>query len=165
MTFSPPLSILSLFSQTLVNATFHLRLDHSFVGFPFLLWSCHRHVHLAAKDIFVVTTGRHHVGFFAFLVVVLLVIFMPSFSRHCSNRPGSTDSNSHTVVLSNPISYSPASFSIPVKKCKHAYQSFIIVIRYGESTEVVRLQCISGCGKSTIKVQRKYTGNFFWRLL
>ena len=30
---------------------------------------------------------------------------------------------------------------------------------YGESTEVVRLKYVSGCGKSTIKVRRKYAGS------
>ena len=29
-------------------------------------------------------------------------------------------------------------------------------VQYGESTAVVRLQYVSGCGKSTIKVRRKY---------
>ena len=65
----------------------------------------------------------------------------------------------------------------------------MVVSWYGESTEVVRLKYVSGCGKSTIKVRRKYAGskaevrlkngkstvkygkstvlygNFFWRLL
>ena len=31
--------------------------------------------------------------------------------------------------------------------------------RYGESTEVVRLKYVGGCGKSTIKVRRKYAGS------
>ena len=35
----------------------------------------------------------------------------------------------------------------------------MIVSQYGESTEVVRLQYVSGCGKSTIKVRRKYVGS------
>ena len=36
---------------------FHTRLDLSFVGLLFLVWSCHRHIDFTAKDIFVVTTG------------------------------------------------------------------------------------------------------------
>ena len=35
----------------------------------------------------------------------------------------------------------------------------MVVSRYGESTEVVRLKYVSGCGKSTIKVWRKYAGS------
>ena len=101
------------------------------------------------------TTGRPTIFKITFLVVVLLVIYMPSFSHRCSCCRCSTDSNSHTVVLSKPASYSPALFSIPVKRREHAYQSFCCV-RYGESTAVVWLQCISRCCKSTILVQRKY---------
>ena len=62
----------------------------------------------------------------------------------------------------------------------------MVVSRYGESTEVVRLKYVSRCGKSTIKVWRKYAGSkaqvrlknskstvkyeyctetFFWRLM
>ena len=70
--------------------------------------------------------------FFAFLVVVLLVIFTSSFSRRCSYCHSSTASNSHTVVLSKPASYSPALFSIPVKRRERAYQSFIIVYGMGK---------------------------------
>ena len=55
--FSSLPSILSLFSQTAIIAAFHSRLDLSFVGLPFLLRSCCCHIHLAAKDSFVVTTG------------------------------------------------------------------------------------------------------------
>ena len=61
MPFSPLPSILSLFSQQLSQLfiqgwTFEL---------PFLLWSCRRHSHFAAKDVFVVTTGRRPI-FFSF---------------------------------------------------------------------------------------------------
>ena len=35
----------------------------------------------------------------------------------------------------------------------------MVVSRYGESTAVVRLQYARGCGKSTIKVRRKYAGS------
>ena len=35
----------------------------------------------------------------------------------------------------------------------------MVVSRYGESTAVVHLQYVSGCGKSTIKVWWKYTGS------
>ena len=65
----------------------------------------------------------------------------------------------------------------------------VVCVWYGESTAVVQLQYISGCGKSTIKVRQKYVeskayvrlkygkstvkygkstvlyGNLFWRLL
>ena len=44
----------------------------SFVGLPFLLWSCRCLIHLAAKDAFIVTTGRR-------LVFVVLVIFSSLF--------------------------------------------------------------------------------------
>ena len=74
------------------------------------------------------------VFFVAFLVVVLLVIFTPSCCSYCHC---STSSNSHTVFLSKPASYSPALFSVPVKICEHAYQSFMVV--YG--TEKVRQLC------------------------
>ena len=75
--------------------------------------------------------------FFSFLVVVLLVIFMPSCCSYCHC---STGSNSHTVVLSNPASYSSALFSVPVIIREHAYQYFMVLSRYGESTAVVCLQ-------------------------
>ena len=126
--FSLLLSILSLFRQTAIIAAFRSRLDLSFVGLPFLLWSC-CHIHFAAKDAFIVTTSRRPVFF---LLLVLLVIFTPSFSRRCSYCHCPTNSNSHTVVLSKPASYSPASFSIPVKRREHAYQSFIIVYGMGK---------------------------------
>ena len=32
----------------------------------------------------------------------------------------------------------------------------MVVSQYGESTAVVRLQYVSGCGRTTIKVRRKY---------
>ena len=35
----------------------------------------------------------------------------------------------------------------------------MVVSRYGDSTAVVQLQYVSGFGKSTIKVQRKYAGS------
>ena len=35
----------------------------------------------------------------------------------------------------------------------------MVVSRYGESTEVVQLKYVSGCGKSTIKVRWKYAGS------
>ena len=116
-------------------------------------------------------------------IQIVLVIFMPSCCSYCHC---STGSDSHTVVLSKPASYFPA---LPVIIREHAYQSFMVVSRYGESTAVVRLQYVSGCGKSKIKVRRKYTGckryiplkygkskvkcgkstvlygNFFWRQL
>ena len=82
--------------------------------------------------------------------------FTPSCCSYCHC---STGGNSHTVVLSKPASYSPALFSVPVKIREHAYQFFMVVTRYRESTAVVRLQYVSGYGKSTIKVRRKYAGS------
>ena len=35
----------------------------------------------------------------------------------------------------------------------------MVVSWYGESTEVVRLKYVSGCGKSTIKVRQRYAGS------
>ena len=35
----------------------------------------------------------------------------------------------------------------------------MVVSQYGESTAVVRLLYVSGCGKSTIKVRQKYAGS------
>ena len=35
----------------------------------------------------------------------------------------------------------------------------MVVSRYGESTVVVQLKYVSGCGKSTIKVRQKYAGS------
>ena len=81
---------------------------------------------------------------------------MPSCRSYCHCT---TSSNSHTVVLSKPASYSPALFSVPVKIHEHAYQSVMVVSRYGESTAVLRLQYVSGCGKSTIRVRQKYAGS------
>ena len=81
---------------------------------------------------------------------------MPSCRSYCHCTTGS---NSHTVVLSKPASYSPALFSVPVKIHEHAYQSVMVVSRYAESTAVLRLQYVSGCGKSTIRVWQKYAGS------
>ena len=67
-----------------------------------------------------------------------------------------TGSNSLTVVLSKPASYSSIVLC-PNKIREHAYQSIIVVSRYGEITEVVRLKYVSGCGKSTIKVYGRST--------
>ena len=64
--FSSLLPILSLFSQTTIIVAFHSRLNLTFVGLPFLLWSCHRHIHFAAKDASAVTTGRRPVFLFIF---------------------------------------------------------------------------------------------------
>ena len=83
--------------QSAIIVAFHSRLDLSFVELPYLLWSCR---YFAAKDVFVVTTGRCPVVFFvAFLVVILFVIFTPSCCSYCHC---STGSNSHTAVLSKP---------------------------------------------------------------
>ena len=137
--------------QPAIIAAFHSRLDLSFVELPFLLWSCHRHINFAAKDVFVVTTSCRPVFFFffffAFLVVFLLFIFLPSCCSYCHCSSGS---NPHTVVLSKPASYSPALFSIPVKRREHAYQSFMVAYSMGK---VRLLQYVSRCGKSTIKVR------------
>ena len=72
--FSSLPSILSLFSQTAIITAFH-RLDLSFVGLPFLL----HHIHLAAKDTFIVTTG--HCPIFCFFLLSWLS-FLSSFSLH-----------------------------------------------------------------------------------
>ena len=92
--------------------------------------------------------------FFAFLVIIL-VIFTPSCCSYCLC---STGSNSHTVVLSKPASsYSPCSIVLcPHKNTRTCLPIFYHCVRYSESTAVVLLQCISGCGKSTIKVRQKY---------
>ena len=128
----------------------HSRLDFEL---PFLLWSCRRHIHFAVKDVFVATTSRRPVFFFdAFLVVVLLVIFTPSCCSYCHC---STGSNSHTVVLSKPASYSPALFSVPVKICEHAYQSIMVV--YG--TEKVRQLCSYSTLAGAVKVRLRYGGS------
>ena len=103
---------------------------------------------------FVVTIGRCPVlFFFAFLVV--LVIFTPSFCRHCSYSHCSTGSDSHTVVLSKPASYSPVLFSIPVKIREHAYQSFIVVY----STGKVRQLCGYSVLVGMVKVRLRYGRN------
>ena len=113
-------------------AAFHSSLD---LELPFLLWSCRRHIHFAAKD-FVVTTSRRPV--FAFLVVVLLVIFTPSCCSYCHCSTGSI---SHTAIL---ISLHPtlhaALFSVPIKLREHAYQSFMVVYGTGK---VQQLCCYS----------------------
>ena len=119
---------------------FHPRLD-------LLLFGCHFcsgpvvAIFIAAKDIFVVITGCR--SFFSFLVVIL-VIFTPSCSsyRHCS-----TGSNSHILVLSKPASYSPALFSIPVKRCKHAYQSFMVVYGTGKVRQLCGYSMLVGAVK------------------
>ena len=49
--------------QPAIIVAFHARLDLSFVQLPFLIWSCRRHIDFAAKDIFVVTTGRRPIFF------------------------------------------------------------------------------------------------------
>ena len=130
-------------------AAFHSRLD---LELPFLFWSCRRHIHFAAKDVFVATTSRRPIFFVAFLVVVLLVIFTPSCCSYCHC---STSSNSHTVLFSKPASYSPALFSVPVKICKHAYQSFMVV--YG--TEKVRQLCGYSTLAGAVKVRLRYGGS------
>ena len=80
--------------------------------------------------------------FFFLLVVVLLVIFMPSFCSYCHC---STGSNSYTVVLSKPASYSSALFS-PHKRRGHGYQLFVVAYGTGK---VRQLQYVSGCCKRT----------------
>ena len=128
-------------------AAYHSRLD---LELPFLLWSCRRHIHLAAKDVFVVTTGRRPIFFV--VVVILLVTFMPSCCSYCHC---STGSKSHTVVLSK-----PASYSLVLCPRNNTRTRLPILyygcVRYGESTAVVQLQYVSGCSKSMIKVWRKY---------
>ena len=136
--------------QPAIITTFHSRLDLSFVELPFLLWSYCRHIDFAAKDVFIVTTGRP-LFFFAFLVV--LVIFTPLY---CSYSHCSTGSNSHTVVLCEPcILFS--SIVYPRKKTRICLPIFYCFLRCGESTVVVQLQYVSRCGKSMITVRQKYT--------
>ena len=98
-------------------AAFHSWLDlfFSFVELPFLLWSCCCHNHFAAKDIFIVTTGP--APFFCFSGC--------HSSCHCHAVMLS-------VVLSEPASYSPELFSIPVKRCEHAYQYFMVAYCIGK---------------------------------
>ena len=134
-------------------AAFHSRLD---LELPFLLWSCRRHIHFAAKDVFVSTTSRRPISFCCFLVVILLIIFTPSCCSYCHC---STSSNSHTVVLSKPAIYSPALFSVPVKICKHAYQSFMVV--YG--TEKVQQLCAYSTLAGAVKVRLRYGGSM-WKV-
>ena len=133
-------------------AAFHSRLD---LELPILLWSCRRHIHFAAKDVFVVTTSRRPIFFVAFLVVVLLVILMPSCYSYCHC---STSSNSHTVLLSKPASYSLALFSVPIKICKYTYQSFMVVSLCGYSTLVSAVKVRLRYGGNTWKVRRTYCG-------
>ena len=106
VTFLSLSSILLLFSQTAIITAFR---SLSFVGLPFLFWSCRCHIHLAATDAFIVTTGCHPVFF------LLFWLLFSSFSHQCFYCHFSADSNSRTVVLSKPASYSPALFSIPMK--------------------------------------------------
>ena len=52
--------------QPAIIVAFHSRLDLSFVELPFLLWSCRRHIHFAAKDVFIVTTNCRPILFLLF---------------------------------------------------------------------------------------------------
>ena len=54
---------------------FFIRLD---LELPFLLWSCRRHTHFAAKDVFVTTTSRRPIFFF---LLLFWLSFFSSFSR------------------------------------------------------------------------------------
>ena len=84
------------------------------LSLPFLLWSRRPHIHFVAKDVFLVTV------------------------HHCS-----IGSNSPTVVvLSKPVSYSPALFSISLKRCEHAYQYFMVAYGTGKVRQL--------CGSSTL---------------
>ena len=136
--------------QPAIIAAFQ-RLVHSFVEFPFLIWSCRRHINFAAKDVFVVTIV-HRPIFFAFLVVILLVIFMLSC---CSYRHCLSGSNSYAVVLSKPASYSPALFSIPVKRREHTYKSFIIVYGTRKVKWLYGYSTLAGA----VKVRLRYGGS------
>ena len=51
---------------------FHSRLD---LELPFLLWSCRRHIHFAAKDVFVATTSRRP-------IFLLLLFWYPVLGHH-----------------------------------------------------------------------------------
>ena len=64
-------------------------------------------------------------------------------------------SNSHTVVLSKPVSYSPALFSVPVKIREHAYQCYMVV--YG--TGKVRWLCGYSTLAGAVKVPLRYGGS------
>ena len=130
-------------------AAFHSRLD---LELPFLLWSCRRHIDFAAKVFSLRLQVAAPYFLVAFLVVVLLVIFTQSCCSYCHC---STSSNSHTVLLSKPASYSPALFSVPVKICEHAYQSFMVV--YG--TEKVRQLCGYSTLAGAVKVRLRYGGS------
>ena len=136
--FSPPFYIVAAiffaavyFVAVQPDSAFHSRLDLSFVGLLFLLWSCHCHIHFAAKDAFVVTTGRCPVNSGC------------RFSHHC-----------HAVIFSSLFLLSSI-ISYPRKNTRTRLPIFYRCVRYGESMAIVQLQCISGCGKSTIKVRRK----------
>ena len=79
---------------------------------------------------------------------------MPSCCSYCHY---STGSNSHTVVLPKPASYSPCSIVLcPRKNTRTRLLIFYCCIQYRESTAVVQLQYVIGCSKSTIKVRQKY---------
>ena len=116
-----------------------------------MLWSCRRHIHFATKDVFVVTKSRRPV-FFSFLVVVLLVIFTPSCRSYCDC---STGSNSHTVVLSKPASYSLALFSVPIKYANTPTN--LLWLCYG--TEKVRKLCGLSTLAGAVKVRLRYGGS------
>ena len=64
-------------------AAFHSRLD---LELPFLLWSCCCHIHFAAEDVFVVTSGCCPV-FFLLFWLSFFSSFSPSYCsyvcRHC----------------------------------------------------------------------------------
>ena len=100
----------------------------------YLLWSCRRHIHFAAKGVFVVTTSRRLV-FFLLFWFILLVIFTPSCCSYCHC---STGSNSHTVVLSKPASYSLVLFSVPVIIHEQAYRCVAVRRKYGSCVVTVR---------------------------
>ena len=123
----------------------------SFVELLFLLWSCRRHFHFAAKEVFVVTTGGCPIFCFAFLVV-LLIIFMPLCCSYCHCSTGNI---SHTVVLSKPASHSPVLFSISVKRCEHAYQCFMVVNGTGKVWRLCSYSTLAGA----VKVRLRYGGS------
>ena len=145
MPFSSLPYILSLFSQQLLRLFIQ--------GWTFLLLGCHfcsgpvLAIFILLLKTFCCDYGSQQI------LIVLLIVFTPSCCSYCHC---STGSNSHTVVLSKPASYSPVLFSIPIKRREHAYQSFMFAYGYGESMAVVQSQYISGCSKSLIKVRRKY---------
>ena len=49
-------AILYIPVQQATIAAFHSRLD---LSLPFLLWSCHRHIHFVVKDVFLMTVPCH----------------------------------------------------------------------------------------------------------